>query len=56
MSDLQCPVCKTIVNGPGDLFCYRDGTRLVGRPVCRCGHALHPADVFCPKCGTRVER
>lgn len=51
-----CPKCNWSAMIDTDMFCYRDGEKLVENKTHSCGKALSHHDVFCPKCGVNLER
>jgi len=51
----MCPMCNAIDHIYEAGFCYKDGTALVERPIHSCGYQFGKYDIFCPKCGEKIE-
>jgi len=47
-----CPKCGSF-SFTGK-YCYLDGTRLIPRHRCTCGHPISKYDVFCQSCGIQI--
>ena len=52
---ISCPNENCSTNETTGFYCYRCGTKLIEAPACECGYELSSFEIYCRKCGKKVE-